>query len=332
MLEKTEYELIDFGAGRRLERFNALILDRPCPSAQGLRQGSPSVWKRADATFVERRKEAGRSRKNEAAALGVRGYWRPLTEHGAVFFSEESTNESSGDREGNAISSKPWALSVGGFFTLELKGSPFGHLGVFPEQAENWRRIYDLCQEGRGRINRPLRILNLFGYTGGSALAALAAGAEVTHVDAARNIVAMAKRNAALSFPEREVAARWIVDDAVKYVKRELKRESRYDGVILDPPTYGHGARGEVWRLSRDLEPLLTNCVNLLNDSFAFIMLTGHTPGFDAPVLERLLRSCMKKRFEANARRCEHLSQPLGIQSTFNGALPCGDLALSVLR
>ncbi|MBR4976233.1 MAG: hypothetical protein IKY61_04200, partial [Thermoguttaceae bacterium] len=177
----------------------------------------------------------------------------------------------------------------------------------------------------------------------------------------ARNIVAQARRNAALSFPTPEIAPtetsfenaderadnqnaeqksfdannptpgalRWIVDDAVKFVKRELKRGVVYDGIILDPPTYGHGARGEVWRLSRDLPPLLERCVELLSETTAFVMLTCHTPGFEAPTLDRLLRSTFRERFgsETGFRR---LSKPLGIESQKNGTLPAGDLALLV--
>ena len=337
MLEKAEYELIDFGAGRRLERFKDLILDRPCPTALGIRQGAQNQWKEADAIFVERKRESKNSPKATTSSFGFRGYWRPITTRGVHYFPEIAENSACDNATEPMQATQSWELAVGGLFLLELKGSPFGHLGVFPEQSSNWRRIYDLCCEGREKLGRPLRVLNLFGYTGGSALAALAARAETTHLDAARNIVAQAKRNASLSFPEAAangdgIVARWIVDDAVKFVKRELKRESRYDAIILDPPTYGHGARGEVWRLARDLEPLLANCARALNDSFSFIMLTGHTQGFEAHVLERMLRSSLSARFGASAAKGEYLSQPLGIRSKFNGVLPCGDLALAVLR
>ena len=185
----------------------------------------------------------------------------------------------------NSISCRPWFLPFSDSFVLELKGSPFGHIGVFPEQAENWARIRQLCFKGKDALGRPLRILNLFGYTGGSALAALSSGAEVTHLDAARTVVAQARRNWQISMELRnikseETCARWIVDDAVKFVKREIKRGSVYDGVILDPPTYGHGARGEVWRFSRDIEPFLLLCLKLLKSDFRFVLLYGHTPRY----------------------------------------------------
>jgi 23S rRNA (cytosine1962-C5)-methyltransferase len=131
-------------------------------------------------------------------------------------------------------------------------------------------------------------VLNLFAYTGGSTLAAAGVGAEVVHVDAARNVVAWARRNAELS-GLGQAPVRWIADDALKFVKRELRRGARYDGVILDPPSYGHGARGEVWRLARHLPRLLSMCGPLLADGGGWVLLTCHTPGFDAPRLAAML-------------------------------------------
>lgn len=382
MFSEQEYVLVDFGAGRRLERFGPLLLDRLCPVAEGIRRGAPALWSQADARFVpqkpdlpplspkNRQNQQNRS-KNASNALGFRGVWEPLTELGRQYFNAETVADASQGQRAETLSSQPWTINCAGRFVFELKGSPFGHLGVFPEQAENWDRIDDLCQKIANQTGRPARVLNLFGYTGGSALAAAAAGAETTHLDAARNIVAQARRNAALSFPTPNVDAdaeaetpverddnredrqnstppqavkplnspdatrptpgslRWIVDDAVKFVKRELKRGVVYDGVILDPPTYGHGARGEVWRLSRDLPPLLERCVELLSETTAFVMLTCHTPGFEAPTLDRLLRSTFRARFgsETGFRR---LAKPLGIESQKNGTLPAGDLALLV--
>lgn len=392
MFSEQEYVLVDFGAGRRLERFGPLLLDRLCPVAEGVRRGAPALWSRADARFVPQKTDASwpnrqnqRNRqsrpnqpKNASNALGFRGVWEPLTELGRQYFNAETVADASQGQRAETLSSQPWTINCAGRFVFELKGSPFGHLGVFPEQAENWDRIDELCRKIARQTGRPARVLNLFGYTGGSALAAAAAGAETTHLDAARNIVAQARRNAALSFPTSNADAeaetpfenanksadnqavkqnsteskaskpfdsqespsseatrptpgslRWIVDDAVKFVKRELKRGVVYDGVILDPPTYGHGARGEVWRLSRDLPPLLERCVELLSETTAFVMLTCHTPGFEAPTLDRLLRSTFRARFgsETGFRR---LAKPLGIESQKNGTLPAGDLALLV--
>ncbi|MBR4833002.1 MAG: hypothetical protein IKU86_01545 [Thermoguttaceae bacterium] len=373
MFSEQEYVLVDFGAGRRLERFGPLLLDRLCPVAEGIRRGAPVLWSRADARFVPQKSDSPSKnrQKNASNALGFRGVWEPLTELGRQYFNAETVADASQGQRAETLSSQPWTINCAGRFVFELKGSPFGHLGVFPEQAENWDRIDELCRKIALQNGRPARVLNLFGYTGGSALAAAAAGAETTHLDAARNIVAQARRNAALSFPTPEPngetafendkkrvdnqsaeqnlskskalespnsadaprptpgATRWIVDDAVKFVKRELKRGVVYDGIVLDPPTYGHGARGEVWRLSRDLAPLLERCVELLAETTAFVMLTCHTPGFEAPTLDRLLRSTFRARFgsETGFRR---LAKPLGIASQKNGTLPAGDLALLV--
>lgn len=268
MLKKFDhYRLLDFGGGRKLERFGNLIVNRPSPPALHAVPKTPKRWQEADLFF--RTEEGART----DSALGVRGSWKARTDHGA-----------------KAIESG-WNLDAG--FILELKCSPFGHLGVFPEQARNWTRLYEYAQNVQERLRRPARILNLFAYTGGSTLACAAGGAEVTHLDAARNIVAQARRNAELSgFAERPI--RWIADDAVKYAKREQKRGNLYDGIVLDPPAYGHGARGEVWRLARDLPKLLDILFAILDREAPFVLLTCHSPGFDARRLKALLeeRGC----------------------------------------
>ena len=341
MFTREQYELIDFGDGRRLERMGELVLDRPCPSAREFRRGYQNAWRDADVRFVEH--HVKERIKDSNPSLGTRGVWEPLTSVGARFFTRQ--DDLPHEQRLATMSSRPWILPFSDKFVFELKGSPFGHVGVFPEQSENWTRIDELCREGEKQTSRPLRILNLFGYTGGSALAAAAAGAEVTHLDAAKNIVAQAKRNAIASFgtddndgPDvseerlsRRGTIRWIVDDAVKFVKREERRGAEYHGVILDPPSYGHGARGEVWRLSRDLEPLLERCVNLLSVDFNFTLLTGHTPGFEYPTLARILRQAYCKRFNQEGRT-RYLVKPLGITARSGAILPAGDMALATFR
>jgi len=341
MFSKDQYELLDFGNGRRLERFGALVLDRLCPSAEGRAQTSPERWKEADAKFLPF-PTSGKSAK--PSALGIRGYWVPTSDLGRKFF-PSYRDATEAEEASNANANLPWLLPVGSRFVFELKGSPFGHVGVFPEQAENWTRIFNFCRDGAERLGRPLKVLNLFGYTGGSALAADASGADVTHLDAARNIVAQAKRNAAISnavrsklergeaptFNEEELVlggnVRWIVDDAVKFVKRELKRDVRYDGIILDPPSYGHGARGEVWRLTRDLQPMLERCAELCGVEVGFVMLTCHTPAVNGAALERALRDAFEKTARRNNMR--FTSKAIGIRSSAGRVLPSGDLALA---
>jgi len=246
MFASEVYQLLDFGKGRRLEQFGPWRVDRPCPGAEQIPVADPALWPLAQARFE-------RTAENE-------GTWRLAAEV-----------------------PERWTIAHGrlGF---ELKRTPFGHLGLFPEQAANW----DWLAEQLAAAAHPVKVLNLFAYTGGSTLAAAAAGAEVVHVDAAANVVAWARRNAELS-GLAQAPIRWIVEDAVKFAKRQLRRGDRYDAVILDPPSYGHGAHGEVWRLSKHLPRLLEICSQLTAGRRQFVLLTSHTPEFGARRLERLL-------------------------------------------
>ena len=178
---------------------------------------------------------------------------------------------------------EPWRVSLESL-KLELRATEFGHVGVFPEQAENWRWIAERVRAA----GRSLKILNLFAYTGASTLVAAAAGAEVVHVDAARSTVDWARHNAALS-GLADVPVRWIVDDARKFVARELRRGQRYDAVVLDPPSYGHGSRGQAWKLEQDLMPLLDSCAELTRRQPAFMLLSCHSPGYGPEELAALL-------------------------------------------
>lgn len=249
MFEPDQYELMDFGDGRRLERFGALRLDRPCPVAERVEKADPQAWA-AEARFER--------------AEGAEGRWHV-----------------SGELP------ERWAIAAGPI-RLELKRTEFGHLGVFPEHAENWDWIAARVRSAAG----PIRVLNLFAYTGGATLAAAAAGAEVTHVDSARNILAWARRNAALS-GLAEAPIHWIAEDAQKFVRREIRRGNQYDAVILDPPSYGHGPRGEVWRLSKHLGGLLKGCLALTSARREFLLLTCHTPEYGSVRLARMLAEAM---------------------------------------
>ena len=277
MFQTEQYQLLDFGGGRKLERFGNILTDRPSPPASGTAPRAPRRWREADLFFRNDEKE------KSVGSFGVRGIWQARTPEGTAFL----------ESGGTVVHTVP-------NFTLELKGSPFGHLGIFPEQSPNWDRLYRLCRQGAEKLARPIRVLNLFAYTGGSSLACAAAGAEVTHVDAARNIVAQSRRNAELS-GLKDAPIHWIADDAVKYVKREEKRKKEYEGIILDPPAYGHGARGEVWRLTRDLPRLLSALSVILAPDFFFILLTCHSPGFDALRLAALLSDLRPGRIESGA-------------------------------
>lgn len=173
---------------------------------------------------------------------------------------------------------------------LSMKLRPFGHIGIFAEQQVQWGWIADHIRTWPGE-----RVLNLFGYTGASTLAAAGAGAQVTHVDAVRASVGWARANADQS-GLGDSPIRWIVEDAVRYVERELKRGSEYEGLILDPPTFGRGPRGRVWKIEKDLVPFIQKCLQLLSSTGRFVLLTAHTPGVTAAVLRNMLLPLLEKR------------------------------------
>jgi 23S rRNA (cytosine1962-C5)-methyltransferase len=172
---------------------------------------------------------------------------------------------------------------------FRLSSTDFGHLGVFPEQRAQWRWIRNILSEADG----PAAVLNLFAYSGGSTLAAARAGAEVCHLDASRGMVEWASENAALN-DLADHPIRWIVDDAHKFLAREVRRDHRYHGVVLDPPTFGRGQRGEMYKIERDLTETLQFCRDLLVERPLFVLLSAHTPGYSAVVLENVLRQAVE--------------------------------------
>ena len=206
-----------------------------------------------------------------------------------------------------------WTIAHGSS-VMELKCTESGQVGVFPEQAANW----DWLARQRSTTAQPLKVLNLFAYTGGSTLAAAAAGAEVVHVDAARNVVAWARRNAELS-GLAHAPIRWIAEDALKFVHRELKRGAGYDAVILDPPSYGHGTRGEAWNLSQHLEELLALCGQLTLGRRRFILLTCHTPNYPPIRLKRMLVSAL-----GDAESGRVFAGPMSLATASGQHLPSG--------
>jgi 23S rRNA (cytosine1962-C5)-methyltransferase len=251
----NDYELLDFGDGRKLERFGAVVLNRPCPAADELAKSRPELWETITARFRG-------PRTGDGSWTPVPKSWMPAD----------------------------WCLEqLGvGAFRLKLDALPSGQVGAFPEQRDNWSWISRQVAKAAATLGRAPRVLNLFAYTGGSTLAAVAAGAEVVHIDAVQTIVDRAKENAALSgFAEKPV--RWIAEDAVKFCQRELKRGNQYDGVILDPPSYGHGPKGEPWKIDTDLLPLLTMCGELTAESRSFALVSCHSPGIGPAELSAYL-------------------------------------------
>ncbi|MFI4874542.1 MAG: class I SAM-dependent methyltransferase [Blastopirellula sp. JB062] len=277
MFTPDQYQLLDFGGGRKIERFGPHLLNRLSPAAEATRPTHREIWSRANCRYERTQRD--------------RGFWLPADALPAT-----------------------WTIAHK-CCQFELKPTEFGHLGVFPEQAENWDWLADYA------LSRPAaKVLNLFAYTGGSTLAAAAAGAEVTHVDSAKNVVAWARRNAELS----ELTAapiRWIAEDARKFARRERKRGSRYDAIVLDPPSYGHGVKGEVWRVEKDLPPLLEDLQAIANEDAA-ILLTCHSPGLGPAELRRLLEIHF---FGRPTPKIE--ARPLFLTSSSGRRLPSGILA-----
>ena len=202
---------------------------------------------------------------------------------------------------------------------FRLKPMSFKHTGIFPEQAVNWQFAMEKIRRTKG----PVRVLNLFGYTGAASLACLAAGACVTHVDASKGMVQWAKENARASgLAERPV--RWLVDDCMKFVAREQRRGNRYDAIIMDPPSYGRGPGGEVWKLEEQIFSLVEQCVPILSEAPLFFMLNAYTAGLSPAVMAYLLGVLLKPRFGGEVSADE-----IGLSTTQNGlVLPSGSTAL----
>ena len=177
-----------------------------------------------------------------------------------------------------------WTVTYGGL-TLQVKLTDFGHLGFFAEHGTHWQWVRERIQAAR---RQPIRLLNAFAYTGGMSLAAARAGASVVHLDAAAGIVAWARDNAQLC-GLTHAPIRWVVEDVSKFLTREVRRGHRYDALVLDPPSFGRGSKGEVWKLERDLPALLDLCRQVLSDAPLFVLLSAHTPGVTPLVLEQLL-------------------------------------------
>ena len=183
-----------------------------------------------------------------------------------------------------------WSISLAGL-KFWIKLSAFKHTGIFPEQVGNWNWIREKIEQAKR--TEPIRVLNLFGYTGGASLAAAQAGAEVVHVDGSKSAIGWARDNAALSgLAEKPV--RWILDDAQKFVAREIKRGKKYDGIIMDPPAFGHGAEGEVWKIEEDLLPLLESCRQILSNQPLFFIINGYASGYSALAYQNSLGDLMK--------------------------------------
>ncbi len=286
----ADYELIDFGEGEKLERYGEVLVVRPDPQALPKKSLPQVQWNGAQAKF---------SRMNSAEQAAKKAAWQI-----------------------DSRLPKQWEVALADL-KFRIKLSSFKHTGVFPEQVENWKWIEHLVSKTRHssleKEERP-KVLNLFGYTGGATLAAAKAGAEVVHVDGSKVAIAAAKENAALS-DLSEKPIRWILDDAFAFVEREIRRGSKYDAIIMDPPAFGRGPAGEVWKIEEKFLPLLEACKKILTDKPLFVLINGYASGYSALAYMKALEEMMKT-FGGKVEGGE-----LAIKTKNAGLLPAGIFA-----
>jgi len=278
----NDYELIDCSGGERLERWGRYILIRPDPQVIWNTEKRNRNWKRADAIYTRSKSGGGEWSKNSLPET-----WQ--------------------------IKYKPLDL------TFEVKAMGFKHTGVFPEQAVNWEWTSTLISEYKKKTGNTPKVLNLFAYTGGATIAAARAGAAVCHVDASKGVVQMAKQNAALSGLS-DAPIRYIVDDCKKFIEREIRRGNRYEGIIMDPPSYGRGPSGEVWKLEDCIFDFIKLAAEVLSDKPLFFLINSYTTGLSPSVMGYMLSSVLISKYGGSV-----MSDEIGLPVSENGlCLPCG--------
>lgn len=279
----NEYEVIDCSKGEKLERWGDYLLVRPDPQV---------IWDTP-------KKETG---------------WRKMNGH------YHRSSKGGGEWEFFQLP-KEWtiqySLPINKKLTFHLKPFSFKHTGLFPEQAANWNWFSQLIADAVSK-GRQVKVLNLFAYTGGATLAAAAAGASVTHVDASKGMVTWAKENA-ISSGLKDAPIRWLVDDCVKFVEREIRRGNHYDAIIMDPPSYGRGPKGEIWKIEESVYPLIQLCSQILTDNPLFFLINSYTTGLQPAVLSYMISTVL-----GTANGTVTASE-IGLPVSSNGlVLPCG--------
>ncbi len=276
-----DYEVIDTGDGEKLERWGKYLLVRPDPQV---------IWK-------SEHKNPGWKKKN--------GHYHRSAKGGGEWEFFDLPEE--------------WKISYRDL-TFRLKPFSFKHTGLFPEQAVNWDWFSSIIkEESKRNPERQLKVLNLFAYTGGATLAAAKAGAAVTHVDASKGMVMWAKENAVESGLS-DAPIRWLVDDCQKFVEREIRRGNKYDGIIMDPPSYGRGPKGEIWKIEESVYPFIELASQLLTKDSAFFLINSYTTGLQPAVLTYMLSKVLVPKFGGKVESSE-----IGLPVTETGlVLPCG--------
>jgi 23S rRNA (cytosine1962-C5)-methyltransferase len=266
------YELIDSGAEEKLERYGEVTLARPDPQALWEKLLPEIQWQKADAVYV-------RAKEGRNLPAGRQGEWE----------------------QKNSLPAQ-WQITFGGLEFI-IRATSFKHTGLFPEQLAHWQ----WASEQIKRVGDSPKVLNLFGYTGGATLATAKAGAQVTHVDASKTAVAWARENAEAS-GLGEAPIRWIVEDALTFVKREIKRGNTYDAIFMDPPAFGHGPKGELWKIEEDFVELCKLCTQLLSQKPLFFVISGYAAGYSPLALAYNLEPLVQR---------------------FGGLVTCGDLTIA---
>lgn len=276
-----DYEVLDTSAGEKLERWGDYLLVRPDPQVIWDTKRSHPGWKKWNGQY---------HRSNKGG-----GEWefRNLPDEWTIKYRD---------------------------LTFCLKPFAFKHTGLFPEQAANWDWFSSIIKKALDKDpGREINVLNLFAYTGGATLSAAAAGAKVTHVDAAKGMVGWARENAKISGLS-EAPIRWLVDDCVKFVEREIRRGNKYDAIIMDPPSYGRGPKGEIWKIEECVFPLIEKTADILADEPLFVLINSYTTGLQPAVLSYMMNTVYVSRFGGSVE-----SDEVGLPVTSNGLfLPCG--------
>lgn len=343
-----DYELLDSGCGEKLERFGQIITVRPEPKALWDRSMSEAEWRRLAhfsfklASAQNSGRDAGKGGKNAGSgAIEDRGTWERHKKADEQWYIRYGADAGSASVAGAAGASGPQ-------FRLRLGLTAFKHVGIFPEQAPNWEFIYSHVQRLRGNAAGygpdrtantgperndvggagaagvleaapPPKVLNLFAYTGGASLAAKAAGADVTHLDSIKQVVTWARGNMEASGMD---GIRWIVEDAMKFVQREERRGNLYDGIILDPPAYGHGPNGEKWKLDDSLFGLLRSVSHILKPQNSFMVLNLYSNGYSAALGETLVRQAFGRDFACPSPVAEGRREIIG-RAMHGPGTPC---------
>ncbi|MCI5603921.1 MAG: class I SAM-dependent methyltransferase [Lachnospiraceae bacterium] len=277
-----DYEVLDCSNGEKLERWGDYILVRPDPQVIWDTPKTLKGWKKMNGHY-HRSSRGG-------------GEWE--------FFNLP----------------EQWTINYKSL-TFNLKPFSFKHTGLFPEQATNWDWFSDLISKEKAKRgnDNPVKVLNLFAYTGGATLAAAAAGANVTHVDASKGMVNWAKENA-VSSSLKDAPIRWLVDDCVKFVEREIRRGNKYDAIIMDPPSYGRGPKGEIWKIEDSIHSFVKLCTQILSDKPLFFLINSYTTGLAPSVLTYMIEIEVSKKFGGHVE-----AQEIGLPVSSNGlVLPCG--------